>query len=182
MQVKNVQCPSCGQVLEVHNTHNESIKKFICPKCKALLQAKFSPQQEPLDAKTYLGPRRTSADIGIGVTKLVTPNVKQNAKPILEYYGQQYSLEDGQNIVGRKCTTSKATIQIPTDDPYMSRQHCKITVNVLSNGTKKVGLRNFQNKNRTYIDGQLIEEKDEIFLTDGNKIKMGETIVTFKLA
>lgn len=189
MQTKRVQCPSCGQVLEVRNTHNETLKEFTCPKCKALLQAKFPPQQEPLEAKTYLGPRRPLSDIGatrlVGTnaasTKLVVPNVKPNAKPILEYDGQQYELEEGQNIVGRKCTTSKATIQIPTDDPYMSRQHCKITVSILPNGMKKVGLCNFRNKNRTYINDQLIVEGDVVCLSDGYKIKMGCTIVTFKL-
>lgn len=190
MQTKRVQCPSCGQVLQVRNTRNETIKEFTCPKCNVLLQVKSPPQQEPLEAKTYLGPRKAFSDIGatrlgggnVASTRLVVPNVKPNAKPILEYNGQQYKLGEGQNIIGRKCTTSKATILIPTDDPYLSRQHCKITVSLLPNGMKKVGLSNFRNKNRTYVNDQLIVEGDIVCLSDGYKIKMGETIVTFKLS
>ena len=190
MLIKRVQCPSCGQVLEVQNQNNETTKKFHCPKCKALLQTTFPLQQEPLEAKTYLGPKRSFADMGAtrlsarntASTRLITPNVRPDAEPILECVGHSYPLKEGQNIVGRKCSSSKATVQIDTNDIYMSRQHCIINVCTLPNGIKKVGLSNYQNKNRTFIDEQLIDNEDEICLVDGNKIKMGNTVVTFKLS
>ena len=64
----------------------------------------------------------------------------------------------------------------------MSRQHCIINVSTLSDGSKKAVLSNYQNKNSTTIDGQLIGKGDEIRLTDGNSITMGHTTVTFKLS
>ena len=190
MQKKRVQCPSCGQVLEVQNQNNETLKKFTCPKCNALLQARFTPQQEPLEAKTYLGPRRPVMNngstqlsgAGFGSTHLVVSKGELNKTAILEGNGHTYSLMEGQNIIGRKCSSSKATVQIDTNDIYMSRQHCIINVCTLPNGIKKVGLSNYQNKNRTFIDEQLIDNEDEICLVDGNKIKMGNTVVTFKLS
>jgi pSer/pThr/pTyr-binding forkhead associated (FHA) protein len=90
-------------------------------------------------------------------------------------------LEEGRNIVGRKGTTSKATVQIATEDRYMSRQHCSITVTTLPDGTKKAVLSNYQNKNLTTVDGQEIETGDEIRLTNGDRITMGHTTVVFKL-
>jgi len=98
------------------------------------------------------------------------------------YGGVEYPLEDGQNIIGRKGQTSKATIQIETPDRYMSRQHCSITVNQLPDGTMKAVLCNYQNKNLTSIDGQEIETGDAIRLTNGNSITMGHTTVIFKLS
>lgn len=191
MQTKRIKCPSCGVVLDVQNSKNELVKQITCPKCKAVLQVKFPPQQEPLEAKTYYAPpKQPLADNGAtqlsgssyGATQLATDTPKISTSAKLLYDGISYPLEEGQNIIGRKGNTSKATIQIATDDRYMSRQHCSITVTTLSDGTKKAVLSNYQNKNLTSIDGQEIETGDAIRLTDGNSITMGHTTITFKLS
>lgn len=191
MQTKRIKCPSCGVVLDVQNSKNELVKQITCPKCKAVLQVKFPPQQEPLEAKTYYAPpKQPVADNGAtqlasssyGATQLVTDTPKISTSAKLLYDGVSYPLEEGQNIIGRRGNTSKATIQIATDDRYMSRQHCSVTVTTLPDGTKKVVLSNYQNKNLTSIDDQPIETGDAIRLTDGNSITMGHTTITFKLS
>ena len=191
MQTKRIKCPSCGVVLDVQNSKNELVKQITCPKCKAVLQVKFPPQQEPLEAKTYYAPpKQLVADNGAtqlagscyGATQLVTDTPKISTSAKLLYDGISYPLEEGQNIIGRKGNTSKATIQIATDDRYMSRQHCSINVTTLPDGTKKSVLSNYQNKNLTSIDGQPIETGDAIRLTEGNSITMGHTTITFKLS
>jgi ssDNA-binding Zn-finger/Zn-ribbon topoisomerase 1 len=191
MQTKRIKCPSCGVVLDVQNSKNELVKQITCPKCKAVLQVKFPPQQEPLEAKTYYAPpKKLVADNGAtqlagtsyGATQLVTDTPKISTSAKLLYDGISYPLEEGQNIIGRKGNTSKATIQIATDDRYMSRQHCSINVTTLPDGTKKAVLSNYQNKNLTSIDGQPIETGDAIRLTEGNSITMGHTTITFKLS
>ena len=191
MQTKRIKCPSCSVVLDVQNSKNELVKQITCPKCKAVLQVKFPPQQEPLEAKTYYAPpKQPVADNGAtqlasssyGATQLVTDTPKISTSAKLLYDGISYPLEEGQNIIGRRGNTSKATIQIATDDRYMSRQHCSINVTTLPDGTKKAVLSNYQNKNLTSIDGQPIETGDAIRLTDGNSISMGHTTITFKLS
>ena len=65
MQVKRIKCPSCGVVLDVTNSKNESVKQITCPKCKAVLEVKFPPQQAPLEAETYIAPpKQPVADNG----------------------------------------------------------------------------------------------------------------------
>lgn len=193
MQTKQIKCPKCGVVLEVKNSKNEEVKQITCPKCKAVLQVKFPPQQAPLEAETYIAPQKPSAvDNGatqlggcaFGATMLATPKekpAKENGNARLVLGDKSYFLEEGQNIVGRKGTTSKATIQIATEDRYMSRQHCSIKVTTLPDGKKKAVLSNYQNKNFTSVDGQEIETGDEIRLTNGNRVTMGHTTVVFKL-
>ena len=191
MQTKRIKCPKCGVVLDVKNSKNEEVKQITCPSCKTLLQVKFQPQQEPMEAKTfYAPPKQPVADNGatqlvgssFGATQLVMAPKKEASKAILQFGGVSYPLEEGQNIVGRKATTSTANVQIETADRYMSRQHCRITVTTLPDGTKKAVLSNYQNKNQTTIDGQSIETGDAIRLTDGNSITMGHTTVYFKLS
>ncbi|MBR5728609.1 MAG: FHA domain-containing protein [Prevotella sp.] len=191
MQAKRIKCPNCGVVLDVKNSKNEEVKQITCPSCKTVLQVKFQPQQEPIEAKTYYAPPKQPvaengatqlAGTSLGATQFVMSQKKETSKAILQYGGVSYPLEEGQNIVGRKATTSKASVQIETSDRYMSRQHCSITVKSMPDGTKKVVLSNYQNKNQTTIDGQSIETGDEIRLTDGNSIIMGHTTLTFKLS
>ena len=204
MQTKRIICPKCKAVLDVTNSKNETLKQITCPSCKTILQVKFQPQQEqpqqePIEAKTYYAPpKRSMSDSGAtqlagaggetvlggglsGATQLYMPTQKTTSTAKLTFEGNDYPLEEGQNIVGRKGTTSKATVQIATEDRYMSRQHCSITVTTLPDGTKKAVLSNYQNKNLTTVDGQEIETGDEIRLTNGDRITMGHTTVVFKL-
>ena len=180
MQVKRIQCPQCSVVLDVKNSKNETVKQITCPSCKAVLQVKFPAQQEPLTANTYYAPpQKPAADNG--ATQLAAPTHK-TYQAYLQYADHTYPLAKGQNIIGRKGSTSKATVQIDTDDRYMSRQHISITVTTLPDGNVKAVLSNYQNKNLTTIDEQEIETGDAIRLADGNRIKMGHTTVTFKLS
>ena len=190
MQTKRIICPQCRAVLEVKNSRNEEVKQITCPNCKTSLQVKFDPQQEPIEAYTYIAPSPSQsaldgetqlAGASYAATQLAT-SPKQQSTAKLFFHGVGYELVEGQNIIGRKGTTSKATVQIDTDDRYMSRQHCSITVKTLPDGTKKVVLSNYQNKNLTSVDGQEIETGDEIRLSNGNQITMGHTTVTFKLS
>lgn len=199
MQTKRIKCPNCQVVLDVTNSKNEQVKQITCPKCQAVLHVKFPPQQAPLEAETYYAPKKPIADSGAtqlaggnngatmlggamtGVTQLGSSPKKESSARLV-FNDLPYFLEEGQNIVGRKGNTSKATVQIATDDRYMSRQHCSITVSTLPDGTKKAVLSNYQNKNLTTIDSQPIETGDSIRLTDGNSITMGHTTVTFKLS
>jgi len=190
MQTKRIICPNCRAILDVKNSKNEEVKHFSCPSCKTLLQVKFGPQQEPVEAPTYIAPSPSQSGLD-GATQLASADYaatqlcstpKSQATSKLLFHGVVYELEEGQNIIGRKGTTSKATIQIATEDRYMSRQHCAIKVTTLPDGTKKAVLSNYQNKNLTSIDGQEVETGDEIRLTDGNSITMGHTTITFKLS
>ena len=190
MQTKRIKCPNCQVVLDVTNSKNEQVKQITCPKCQAVLQVKFPPQQAPLEAETYYAPKKPTVDSGAtqlagsnyGATQLVTPKEMPKENNVrLVFEDQPYFLEEGQNIIGRKGNTSKADVQISTDDRYMSRQHCSITITTLPDGTKKAVLSNYQNKNLTIIDGQEIETGDAIRLVNDNRITMGHTTVVFKM-
>ena len=178
MQTKRIQCPQCGVVLDVKNSKNEIVKQITCPSCNSPLQVSFEKQQEPLVAHTYLAPKKNPTTGG--ETQLATPK-QQSSSASLVYKDVNYPLEDGQNIIGRKGSSSMATIQIASEDRTMSRQHCCIQVSSLPDGSKKAVLSNYQNKNMTIVDGQEMEDGDEIRLTDGNRITMGQTTITFKL-
>ena len=75
-----------------------------------------------------------------------------NAVARLTVNGRQYTLRSGRNIIGRQGDTSEATVQIATNDMYMSRQHCVITVTQHGDGRVRAKISNYQNKNKTMIN------------------------------
>ena len=191
MQIKRIQCPNCKVILEVKNSKDEEVKQIKCKNCGMPLKVTFRAQQEPVEAHTYIAePKKPSVDSGatqlsagsFGATQLAAASHKSETQAKLMFGLVSYPLKEGQNIIGRMGSTSKATVQIETTDRYMSRQHCCITVTKLPDGTIKAVLSNYQNKNLTTVDGEPIETGDQIRLTNFNKITMGMTTVTFKLS
>ena len=193
MQVKRIKCPNCNVVLDVKNSKGLPEMQISCPRCSTELLVKFKPQAAPVEAPTFYARPHGSADSGetqLGdnrsfETQLAGDGHNVGAVPtsraVLVCGGNIYPLSEGRNVVGRKASTSKATVQIATDDHYMSRQHCVITVTTKADGTPKTVLSNFQNKNETAIDGHTIASGDAIILQDGNTITMGQTAVTYSI-
>ena len=187
--------------MDVKNSKEETAKTIKCPKCQTTLIVKFNPVIDtPIEAHTFIAPPPKQplandgatqlagnqngatrlSDASGGDAQLATPHIAKSASAELVYNGICYTLRNGRNIVGRKATTSSADVQIDTQDRYMSRQHCMITVTALADGSLKAVLKNYQNKNATTVDGLELAEDDEIRLTDGNSITLGRTTITFK--
>lgn len=196
MEAKRIKCPNCSTILDVRNSKNESVKLITCPKCKATLSVKFK-KQEPLEASTYLAPSGGGGETQYGgfsnggetqlggniqdsgATQLVLNSNISTKNAYLEVDGKKYLLSIGTNIVGRKASTSQATLQIETSDRYMSRQHAKIVVSKMPDGKLKAVISNDHNKNITIIDGQDLLQGDAIVLTDGDRFVMGKTTVIY---
>ena len=106
---------------------------------------------------------------------------RQQMKARLMLNGRQYFLSNGRNIVGRKGKTSQATVQIDVDDRYMSRQHCCITVVPQADGRLRAQVSNYNNKNKTAINGRVLEQNDHIWLPNVCDITMGHTTMKFSM-
>lgn len=176
MQVKRIQCPACKVVLDVRNSANESEKTFTCPKCSSVLRVKFLEQAEINNANTVIAGNK----IDVGGSTVLANSRQSNCRPRLLCNGKEYALAEGCNIIGRKASSSSATIQISTADMTMSRLHVKIYVTTFPDGSNKVVISNYKNKNETIVEGQKIGHSEEIRLMDGYQIKAGETVLTFK--
>ena len=180
MEIKRIQCPNCGVVLDVRNSKMEDEKLITCPQCKAVLKVRFR-HEAPLEAKTVLGGGYNGGETQLGGLKGTTqlasaPNTKSCC---LCVDGRSYPLSIGLNMVGRKAPSSQASLQIETDDRYMSRRHAKIEVKEVV-GIRQAIISNDQNKNATYVDGQELQSGDAVILRDGSEIIMGKTHVIFK--
>lgn len=98
---------------------------------------------------------------------------------LVDAYGATYQLAVGFNTIGRKASSSTASVQIATDDRTMSRNHAVIEVRNAGGQLLHI-LKNGANKNPSYLNNALVNQGDQLILNNGDRLKMGNTILTFK--
>jgi len=169
----SVKCPHCKIGLKIDETKiPQDIVSFKCPKCKKEIPISFVDQ--------LLG---QANDVE---TVVVTPKAKQHGTGMLtvpsssETPQQEFQLNEGVIIVGRKAKVSTATICIITDDKTMSRNHICIEVkkNPKGNGYFHY-LSDNNSKNNTLYNGKCIENGEVVVLKDNDVLVLGRTIVRF---
>lgn len=155
-----MKCPRCQGILEVTNPKNEPVLLITCPnpQCQAKIRINFDSGETQISNKT-------AANAKVGY---------------LRCKGKNYELQEGLNIVGRKATSSKATIQIDTDGRSMSREHAEIKVVRLKSGRVKALLRDIRpvdkmTKKPTMVEDEPLEDVDIITLSNGDMLLMGDT-------
>lgn len=184
VQTKRVKCPGCNAVLEVKNTKGEAEKIITCPGCKAQLRVHFPPIMDAVEVGAGHAPASGNTIIAghgaahHGDTEL-TKHQTAHCHPALLLNGQRFPLATGTNIVGRKAQSSTASVQLPTGDAYMSRQHIRITITPLPDGSVQAMLSNYKNMNPTSVNDQQLTNSDEIVLQSGYRIRMGATTVEY---
>ena len=94
--------------------------------------------------------------------------------------GQKYVLKQGTNIIGRQHPTSQATIQIATNDGYMSRQHMKIDVLPAGNHME-YRISDNNSTNKVTLNGKQLNPGDIVMLRSGDKITIGHTDLLFTI-
>lgn len=193
-----IKCPTCGKILRLTDMPNINAASFTCPVCKDRHKVgecqRYVEQPRPAvsgsDETRYgnaSAPQRGGDETRIGSQQSVpgegdeTLTDPQTAAGMLvDGMGRTYRLCPGINTIGRKASSSTATVQIVTDDRTMSRSHAVVEVRNAGGRIIRL-LKNGANKNPSTLNGTLIGQQDQFILNDGDRIKMGETELTFKL-
>ena len=193
-----IKCPTCGKILRLQDAPNINAASFTCPVCKEKHVVgkcqRYVEQPKPMvssgDKTRYGG---ASAQQGGDETRIGSQpqygggdetRIGSASRPavgvLVDNMGRTYTLRSGINTIGRKATSSAASVQIATDDRTMSRSHAVIEVSLAGGKTIHI-LRNGANKNPSYLNGSLIGQQDQLILNNGDRIKMGNTELTFKI-
>jgi pSer/pThr/pTyr-binding forkhead associated (FHA) protein len=168
----SVKCPHCKVGLKVDETRiPKGIESFKCPKCKREIFLSYLDHKlgQDSDSETIvIFPK--AKDKGIG-RLIVLPGVDTPQ--------QEFQLNEGIVIVGRKAKASTANICIQTEDKTMSRSHIRIEVKKNPKGEYFHYLSDNNSKNNTLYNGKCIENGDMVVLKNDDEIIMGRTIIRF---
>jgi len=181
--VKRVNCNSCGVTLDVPQRNGEPFRDIHCPSCKHQLRVTFSAPQSDEQAETvYGGMQGTSTPEKSDDEALTQFTQTKSEHPGMLLCGTEtYSLRLGRNLIGRKSNTSNADVQIPTNDFKMSREHAIINIKRIADGSLKALIRNCKKPVTTEVKGMLLDANDEVVLTDGTELKLGNTIIIYRV-
>ena len=192
-----IKCPTCGKILRLLDSPTINTASFTCPVCKEKHVVgncqRFVEQpkpQQPVGEETQYGPTASRMSSGdetqyagggystIGEETQICSTPQSNIGSLVDALGRTYKLHLGINTIGRRASTSSATVQIDTADRTMSRSHAVIEVRNAGGQMVHI-LKNGANKNPSYHKGSLVGPSDQMILNNGDKVKFGSTELIF---
>jgi len=177
---KLVKCDSCGLTLDVPQKNNDPVRIIRCLNCSHQLRVEFGPQPEDSGETFYGGGkvnnRQSQTSDNDGTVYAPQKNV---SKGMLKCGGGLYHLQSGKNVIGRKSSKSEADVQISTNDKHMSRTHAVIKMTRISDGSLKALISCCKDRLTTIVGGQSLAVGDEVVLTSGITLILGETSLIY---
>lgn len=179
---KQVTCVSCGMVLDVPQRNGEPYRLFRCPNCSHQLRADFSvPQSDDSGGTVYGGAQGAAQQQKHSGDDSKTVLVSKSCakRGVLRCAEQNYPLRNGSNLVGRKAPNSDADVQLAVTDKHISRQHAVIKVTRITDGSLKALISVCKDRLTTIVGGQALAVGDEVVLTNGTNLTLGETSLVY---
>ena len=172
--MKRIRCPKCENYLtfdETKYTEGQSLV-FVCENCKK----QFS--------------------IRLGKTKMKAPQKEENPDETeyKEAFGsitvienvfcckQLLALQEGDYKIGRRCVGTVVNVPIETSDMSMDRTHCIINVKRNKQGNLIYTLRDAPSLTGTFLNNEILGDKDRIRIEDGAIVTIGATTFILRAA
>lgn len=161
-----VACPQCGVKAAVPITEKDlgTKKQGLCPKCRKKFLIPI-----PANWKSKFESDSTQVAGGM-VDKSLVLEILQN--DFTEY--QSFELTSDYYTIGRKNNGGpefRPDVEVMTTDKKMSRKHCAIRKKGMTGFT----LKDLGSKNGVILNGTKLDADEEVYLTDGDTIRIGDT-------
>lgn len=170
--MKRVRCPKCDNFITFDETKYESGQSLVfkCPEC----------------GKEF--------GIKIGVTKLRNRQKEENPDEMANekgcgsivvienvfHYKQVIPLQMGDNVIGRYMKGSGINCPIETNDPSIDMNHCVINVSRDKKGNLKYILRDGPSYTGTFVDNEILGDKERRVIGNGTLFTIGATSVILR--
>lgn len=171
---KIIKCTGCDKSLKVPNSRLEVSRSVKCPNCGCSIFVNFVDEYaSESPASSQPSPTNESETIYGGE--------QHSTGAYLEYEGMKYYIDQDVTVVGRRAGTSTADLQIDSQDMYMGRHHAVITRKTDFTGNTVYSLKCKDAKNGLTVNNIPVGQSGETVLLDGANIRMGHTVVVFRL-
>ena len=170
--MKRVRCPKCDNFITFDETKYESGQSLVfkCPEC----------------GKEF--------GIKIGVTKLRNRQKEENPDEMANekgcgsivvienvfHYKQVIPLQMGDNVIGRYMKGSGINCPIETNDPSIDMNHCVINISRDKKGNLKYILRDGPSYTGTFVDNEILGDKERRVIGNGALFTIGATSVILR--
>lgn len=171
------------------------MKRILCPKCENYLsfdETKYSEGQSLVFVCEHCGKQFS---IRLGKSKMKAPRKEEKLDEDVykEEFGcivvienvfgfkQVLPLQEGDNIIGRRCVGTDINTPIETGDMSMDRRHCIINVKRNRQGELVYTLRDAPSLTGTFLMNEILGDKDRIRIDDGAIITIEPLLLSFVL-
>lgn len=166
----DLKCPYCSKKTILTNVPAYAGKtvRITCtnPICNQMFEAKIPEGEEK--TTIFRRPKNTL----LAKLLVLSGNLTED---------QKFVIGDGVHTIGRQSQPAQATIQLKTKDRLVSRRHCEIKGVPDADGDNiNFIIRDLESKNKVYVNGNILENREAIYLNDKDIIKLGVTEIRFE--
>lgn len=180
----NIKCPHCSAILKVKNQQDLMNMSITCPVCKRkslVRNFKIIENKQSDDEETLVSNKKKHGNDNENT--IVNEEILEPIGSLVMPNGIPCQLHIGINTIGRESRSTLAEIKLPDKEKTkkISRNHAKIKVIRIANGSCKHVLYNWENRNPTFVNGSIMEKDDRIVLHDGDKIRFADVEICFRI-
>ena len=172
------------------------MKRILCPKCENYIsfdETKYSEGQSLVFVCEHCSKQFS---IRLGKSKVKALRKEEDLEEELqnEEFGcvmvienifgfkQILPLQEGDNIIGRRCVGTVIDSPIESSDMSMDRRHCIINVKRNKQGKIIYTLRDAPSLTGTFLMNEFLGDKDRICIEDGAVVTIGATTLILRAA
>jgi len=172
------------------------MKRILCPKCENYLsfdETKYNEGQSLVFVCEHCGKQFS---IRLGKTKMKATRKEEELEDetrqsefgsitVVENvfgYKQVLPLQEGDNVIGRRCVGTTINTPIETGDMSMDRRHCIVNVKRNKQGKVIYTLRDAPSLTGTFLKNEILGDKDRMRIEDGAVITIGATTLILHTA
>lgn len=170
--MKSVRCPKCDNFVSFDETKYAPGSKliFVCPNCGKQFAIRLGVSRLR-KSKRDISPVDDSSNGNYGQI-VVIENVF--------HYKQTIPLRLGDNVIGRYQKGKDINCPIETVDPSVDMTHCVINVSYDKNHKLKYVLRDGPSNTGTFVDNEILGDRERRVISDGQLFTIGATSIILK--
>lgn len=172
------------------------MKRIRCPKCESYLTFDETKYREGQALVFVCEQCKKQFSIRLGKTKMQVPQKEEKLDEgefkgsfgcitVIENvfcFRQVLPLREGENAIGRRCVGTIVNIPIESSDMSMDRRHCFIHVKRDKRGEQVYTLRDAPSLTGTFLNNEILGDKDRVRLEDGAIVTIGATTFILRAA
>ena len=171
--MKRVRCPKCDQFTIFDETQYEAGQSLVfqCANCGKQFGIRIGVSKLRNTQRDDMNPDEQANARGCG-SIVVIENVF--------HFKQVIPLSMGDNIIGRYQKDSRVNCPIETVDPSVDITHCVINVSRDKHGKLKYVLRDGPSNTGTFVDNEILGNRERRVIESGSLFTIGATSVILK--
>ncbi|MBR1387120.1 MAG: FHA domain-containing protein [Alloprevotella sp.] len=166
--MKRLRCPKCDEAILFDETRYEPgrVLIFECPECHKQFRLRMPQSADATDAQT---------DAPVVHGSLTVLENDFQVKTVIPLY-------EGENVIGRHVRGTQANAAFKTVDPSIDTTHCRLRVKIdRHNGDARFYLADAPSNTGTFVQGELLGDREQKLLDDGAVINIGAATLIFEI-